>query len=169
MKNRRSSFSMPGISLLILILFSLCLVTFSLLSLSGSSADQKLSQKTADRTSVYYQASNDANDLLEKIDRCLAEYLRQSSGTSNPQKQWSESCSHLTDLIDGSTLEKDIFSFSVPVTDSQFLLVSLKLNFPETSADVMYQITVWKIVTTDEWHPDTSQNLYQFGSSTEFS
>lgn len=164
MKNRKHPFSMPGLSLLVLILLSLCLVTFSLLSLSGSSADEKLSQKTADRTTVYYQASDAANDLLERIDTALAGYLQQSCMTSNPKIDWYSSCRHLTELIEGSTLEQDLFSFSVPVTDDQILLVGLKLSYPEEPTDMMYQITTWKIVNTAEWNPDTKQNLYQFDS-----
>ena len=164
MKNRKHPFSMPGLSLLVLILLSLCLMTFSLLSLSSSSADEKLSQKTADRTTVYYAASDSANDLLEKIDTALAEYLQQSCMTSNPENDWISSCHQLTELIEGSTLEQDLFSFSVPVTDDQILLIGLKLSYPEEPSDKMYQITTWKIVNTAEWNPDTSQNLYQFDS-----
>lgn len=169
MKRNSRFFSMPGLSLLILILLSLCLVTFSLLSLSGSLADEKLSKKTADRTTAYYQASDTANDLLATLDTALAGYLKQASLMSDPEKSWEESCPQLTDLIDGSTLENDIFSFSVPVTDRQILLVNLILNYPEAPSDTMYRITVWKIVNTGEWHPDTTQNLYQFDSNADHS
>lgn len=64
-----------GISLMILIFLSLCLITFSLLSLSSATADKTLSQKAADRTTEYYSAVNSANDILSKIDAALAQYL----------------------------------------------------------------------------------------------
>ena len=43
-----------GLPLLILIFVSLCLITFSLLSVSESRADQTLVEKMAERTTTYY-------------------------------------------------------------------------------------------------------------------
>ena len=65
-----------GLSLLILIFVSLCLITFSLLSVSESRADQALGEKMAARTTTYYEANTKANQLLSKIDAQLANYLR---------------------------------------------------------------------------------------------
>lgn len=159
MKRKRTAFSVPGLSLLVLIFLSLCLITFSLLSLSESSADEKLSQKAADRTMTYYAASNTANEWLEKIDAQLAVYLKQSVSAVSPESEWLESCSALIDLIPGSTFTNNQFCFSVPVTEDQILQVCLELNYPQSPADSMYQITVWKIVNTEDWQPDRTQKL----------
>ena len=63
-----------GLSLLLLIFLSLCLVTFSLLSVSESSADRKLSEKAAQHTTDYYHALSEANEILAKIDDVLSGY-----------------------------------------------------------------------------------------------
>ena len=60
-----------GISLLLLIFLSLCLITFSLLSFSGATADQRLSQKAADHTTEYYQMVSRANEVLNFVDAQL--------------------------------------------------------------------------------------------------
>ena len=65
-----------GLPLLILIFVSLCLITFSLLSVSESRADQTLGEKMAARTTTYYEANTKANQLLSKVDAQLANYLR---------------------------------------------------------------------------------------------
>ena len=60
-----------GISLLLLIFLSLCLITFSLLSFSGATADERLSQKAADHTTEYYQMVSRANEVLNFVDAQL--------------------------------------------------------------------------------------------------
>lgn len=162
MKKRRPSFSVPGISLLVLIFLSLCLITFSLLSLSGSFADQTLSDKAAERTAVYYQACNAANELLSEVDSCLAEYLKQAEAASDPAAVYMEACSGLLSLIPDGALQENVFSFSVPVTDEQILQVSLRLDYPASPADTLYRITMWKVANTADWQPDTTQNLFTF-------
>jgi hypothetical protein len=160
MNRRRHAFSVPGISLLVLIFLSLSLITFSLLSLSGASADESLSQKAADRTTVYYQASNTANELLASIDTCLADYALQAEYSDDPAASYLELCSGLTDLVSDSTLDDIYFSFSVPVTDGQILQVVLALDDPDSASDSFYRITSWQVVNTEEWQPDTKQNLF---------
>ena len=68
-----------GVSLMLLIFLSLCLIVFSLLSLSlsGAVADETLSSQAADRTTEYYAAVTSANALLAQIDEQLAAYLRE--------------------------------------------------------------------------------------------
>ncbi|MCD7765459.1 MAG: hypothetical protein LUH53_02945, partial [Lachnospiraceae bacterium] len=67
-----------GISLMLLIFLSLCLITFSLLSLSGATADAKLAQNSAERTTEYYAAVSEANEILNEIDTQLAAAWREA-------------------------------------------------------------------------------------------
>ncbi|MCC8065672.1 MAG: hypothetical protein LIO94_01020 [Clostridiales bacterium] len=85
-----------GISLMLLIFLSLCLITFSLLSLSGASADQNLSQKAADRTTEYYAAVTTANEILDKIDSQLAAALKESADSKSPEQAYMEACEKLS-------------------------------------------------------------------------
>ncbi len=72
-----------GVSLMLLIFLSLCLIVFSLLSLSGAVADETLSSQAADRTTEYYAAVTSANALLAQIDEQLAAYLREADAENN--------------------------------------------------------------------------------------
>ena len=161
MKKRQRALSIPGLSLLLLIFLTLCLLTFSLLSLSGASADENLSRKMADRTVTYYNASNQANDILARIDEHLAEYLKEAKESWNPKSRYLELCEEIIKTEDANcSLDGSVLSFSVPVTDGQFLQVSLELTYPKKAEDTLYTITSWKIVNTREWTPDRHMNLY---------
>lgn len=92
-----------GLSLLLLIFLSLCLITFSLLSVSEASADRNLSRKSADRTTEYYAAVTAANERLADIDALLAEYLRQAEAAENPSKTYLALCGHLSEELPGLT------------------------------------------------------------------
>ena len=106
MKNRK--FSYPplqiGTSFMLLIFVILCMVTFSVLSLSSSMKDYELSKKSAKRTSEYYNACNMAEEKLEQID----------------------------EQIKNNEISKDIIEFTVPVNDYESLQVSLKIH-PQSS------------------------------------
>lgn len=190
-----------GLSLLLLIFLSLCLIIFSLLSLSGATADEALSQKTADRTKEYYAAISEVNQILAEIDNLLAEELRnaeiqqskqttkettvQSSVPANPgvvdrssasiSDVYLQNCilsleSRFPDCIIfadttrdslGNPLTSEInMTFSVSVTDTQVLQVSLSIEYPYSPEDTLYQITRWKVINIDTWTPDLSQNIY---------
>lgn len=163
MKKRQRSLSVPGISLLLLIFLTLCLITFSLLSLSGASADENLSRKAADRTLSYYEADSSANDILARTNEYLAKYLKEAEEDSNPKARYLELCADLPSAGSVYTLEDSILSFSVPVTTDQALQVELELTYPENPDDTLYRIISWKIINTREWTPDTHLNLYNPG------
>lgn len=178
-----------GFSLLLLIFLSLCLVTFSLLAASESAADRRLSEKSADRTTAYYEANTEANRRLAEIDEQLAAYLRQAQGSDRPEETYRTLCGQITEDLpeiswdtasnassnhgrqadtaspsDARTEHSQAASasalaFFVPVTDTQLLLVCLSIPWPEDDSDPLYEISVWQIVNTGEWTPDTSQNL----------
>lgn len=151
-----------GISLILLIFLSLCLTIFSLLSLSGSTADEKLSAMAADRTTEYYAAVSEANGQLARIDALLAGYLRESAAAADQETAWLQLCSGLPEALpEISWTEDGGYSFTVPVTDTQVLLVTLDLSYPAEGGDTLYRITAWKTVNTRDWKADTSQNLLQ--------
>ena len=163
-----------GLSLLLLIFLSLCLIIFSLLSLSGAAADETLSQKTADRTTAYYAAVSEANKLLAEVDTLLAEELRtilytENSGPNTASAltaavSYINNCitvlqSHFPDCL--TFTENMIYlTFSVPVTVNQILQISLSVSYPVSPEDTLYQITGWQILNTDTWTPDLSQKVF---------
>lgn len=106
-----------GLSLLILIFVSLCLITFSLLSVSESRADQALGEKMAARTTTYYEANTKANQLLSKIDAQLANYLRlfSSDASSTPESSYYDSCRQIADVIPEVSWDTDTHTVSFAI------------------------------------------------------
>ena len=68
-----------GTSTLLLIFVSLCLLTFAVLSFLSARADQNLSRKTAERTSAYYEACNQAEDRLGETDQMLEKLWQETA------------------------------------------------------------------------------------------
>ena len=62
-----------GTTSIVLIFVMLSLLTFSVLSLVSAQANLRLSRKSADRTTAYYEAENQANDILAGLLRAAEE------------------------------------------------------------------------------------------------
>ncbi len=172
-----------GLSLLILIFLSMCLITFSLLSLSGATADEKLSLKAAEHTSQYQAANSEAQKILSRIDQALAELFTDTDHSDNAlspdtrfylavpevqkyisdiQLNISVNNSDLTDTAPGGTI-----SYTVPVNEDQSLQVVLQIQYPYSDDDTLYQIDSWKVINTREWKADTSQNVLRLNDIDE--
>ena len=143
-----------GTSTLLLIFVSLCLLTFAVLSFLSARADQNLSRKTAERTSAYYETCNQAEDRLGETDRMLEKLWQETAN----EKAYFQAVRETFEDMDFDE-ESRMLSFSVPLTDTQVLTVTLKLRTPE-SGSTFYTITGWKTINTAGWTADTSQNVY---------
>ncbi len=159
-----------GLSLMLLIFLSLCLMTFSLLSLSGATADERLSRKSADRTTEYYAAETAANGLVANIDAQLAGYLREAVSASAPADTWISLCAGLPELMPElvwSEAPEPTLSFSVAVSDGQILAVTLAVPYPDEADDPLYDIVTWQVINTQEWTLGNLQDLYRTGTESE--
>lgn len=116
-----------GTSTLLLIFVSLCLLTFAVLSFLSARADQNLSRKTAERTSAYYEACNQAEDRLGETDRMLEKLWQETVN----EKAYFQAVRETFEDMDFDE-ESRMLSFSVPLTDTQVLTVTLKLRTPES-------------------------------------
>ena len=143
-----------GTSTLLLIFVSLCLLTFAVLSFLSARADQNLSRKTAERTSAYYEACNQAEDRLGETDRMLEKIWQETAN----EKAYFQAVRETFEDMDFDE-ESRMLSFSVPLTDTQVLTVTLKLRTPE-SGSTLYTINGWKTINTAGWTADTRQNVY---------
>lgn len=155
-----------GISLVLLIFLSLCLIVFSLLSLSGATADETLSKKATDRTTEYYRSSSSANTLLADIDNQLALYLKKAEASQDPEAVYLSQCKDISQDIPKAVWEENTIRFSVPITEDQILQAELSIAYPEQEDDTLYKILSWKTVNTKEWKADRSQSLYRSTEST---
>ena len=153
-----------GTSTLLLIFVSLCLLTFAVLSLLSARADRNLSQKTAERTTAYYEACNQAEDRLGELDEIFEKIWE---GTDGEEAYFQEIEKHFENETgqeagafayswDGASCT---LACSVTLTYTQALSVSLFLSYPEVG-DTFYTVTSLKTVNTADWTPDTRQNVY---------
>ena len=129
--NQKKRISIPafGGSSLLVIFAVLCLCIFALLGLSTAQAQQRMSLSAAEAVTAYYAADTKAEEILA--------LLRQG--------QRPEGISH----------EGNIYSWSCPVSDSQSLDVSVKID----GAD--YEILRWQLVSTTDWVPDDRLKVWQ--------
>ena len=114
-----------GTSTLLLIFVSLCLLTCAVLSFLSARADQNLSRKTAERTSAYYEACNQAEDRLGEADQTLEKIWQETAN----EKAYFQAVRKTFEDMDFDE-ESHMLSFSVPLTDTQVLAVTLKLRTP---------------------------------------
>ena len=127
-----------GLSSILLIFVALCLVSFSVLSIVSANADKKLSQKVLMRSLNYYEACNQAEEMLCDVDGIL----HQAYSSSNN----AESYRSLTASISRY--------YAYPISDSQELQITLDFPYPDTSNSALYRILSWKVVTTQEMQYD---------------
>ena len=137
MKRRNSININLGISSILLIFFVLSLVSFAVLSLSSALNGYKLTSKTIAKNLTYYDACNEMQDLLEDLDKEYMEIYVYSSSVD----AYMTSCSEHTQL-------------SVPVNDTQALIVDVEPVYPRNETDHLYRITSWKLTQVVEPHID---------------
>lgn len=124
-----------GIPTILMVLFSLCLFVFSMLSFVSAYSDYKLSCKIIERTNSYYNACNHMQDTLFEFSNTLTDIVSHSSNSSDYQSQLS--C--LT------------FSFDEPLNADQTLHVEVVPHdpFSDHSKD-LFHISCWKVILSDE-------------------
>ena len=143
-----------GSSSMLVVFIILCLVTFSVLSVASANNDRKYSEKIADRTTAYYEASNKAEELLSQIDDKLKQVYEQYNA-----EYLSQVPDALTSIDGIDTSDFPSVSFSVPINDTQTLSVSLLIQIPEKEGDTFYTVTSWKEISTEVWNGDEPMNL----------
>lgn len=163
-ENRRSVTSI-GITSFVLIFVMLCLLTFSVLSLATARADLRLSQRSADRTTAYYDAENRANDILLEIIFCMEDCLSETGGDTDMEED-ADAASFYTSVRDSLEGQNGItftgertLQYSVPLEDEQLLRVSLELSFEPYEDGSRYKILEWRTESTHEWDSDETLPL----------
>ena len=141
---RRTNFGMSiGTSSILLIFIVLCLVSFAALTLSSAVADQKLTQRSQEKTTAYYEACSVAEQKLASLDQDFAALY----ATGISQEEYYERL--------GETQ-----SFTVAISDSQSLYIEIAICYPETDDDSYYEITSWQEITSSDLEYDDSLNVY---------
>lgn len=157
--NQRASRSFGGIGIasVILIFIMLCMVTFAVLSLMTARSDLNQSRQNADRTTAYYQAENEAEDILTSILQCIEETLDAPDAAS-----FYHSLREQLEGTQGIRFSDDSrLTYCVPCGQDQQLQVTLELSYEEQEDGRHYKILGWNTQVTHEWEADTSLPLYE--------
>lgn len=133
-----------GSSSLLVIFIILCLVSFATLSIVSANADYKLSNKVLDRTTAYYEASNQAEQQLAELHQTLAAAYADSA----TEAEYFQQTGHDT-------------SYLFPISDLQSLEVKVNIVYPAKEGDAYYKIRSWQIILTDDFEYEDTLDLFQ--------
>ena len=153
MKKKRKVIN-TGFSLIMLILVVLILVTFAALSMMSAQADYKLSKKLAERTKQYYKISNQANEIVEAIDRYLSNHYKKGADKEEYYKSLSDF--RYDDAAVRIQTKEDRVAWELPLNENQILKIELKVLYPDEKNKTFYEITEWKTVQNSSWNKDES-------------
>lgn len=141
-KKKRYGISV-GTSSILVIIVVLCLVCFAGLSIVSANADYKLSSRLAERTTAYYQASSLANEEFARLDKAFFDLYLESADSDEYYQKIKESYS-------------DSLTFSYPISSNQALSVSVEPVYPDDETGSFFNVTCFRIVTTDDLQLDES-------------
>lgn len=167
MKKTPSSFINLGFSTIIMVFLTICFVTFASLSVLTAHSDYKLSQKVAEKTTAYYRADALARNVAEHIDYTLYELYESTLSASEYYETIFSTDFTVNMPITTTTISvtniNDItcISYTIPVSDTQNLHVTLKVNYPASDSECFSTITKWQTTTAHTLDTsDTYLNLY---------
>ena len=131
-----------GSSSILVIFVILCLVSFATLSIVSANADYKLSSKVLNRSTAYYEASNQAEQSLAELDKTLQNVYKNSSSEDE-----------YFDTVGESKC------FAIPISDLQTLEITIQIKYPQSDEDTYYEITSWQVVVTGDLDYDSTLNV----------
>ena len=126
-----------GITSLTVVLCVLCLTVFSVLTLSTALSEKDFSEKRAQATLAYYSAETEAAGLVNEMKTRL--------------EKGEDLVAFAKD--NGITVKENVFRFQKTIDDGQVLDVVLRLENG-------LHIEVWQVVSTADWTPDESLNVW---------
>ena len=125
--------SVSGAVSLVMIFCVLCLVVFTVLTLSTAVRERQLSELTAERAQGYYQADAQAVETVAALRR---------GGEVSPKVRYTQE--------DSATLAE----FSIPAGGDQSLEVAVRLT------DTDCEILRWQTVYTGSWELDNTIEVW---------
>ena len=138
-----------GASSVLMVVVSLLLVAFSVLSFVSAQSEMDLTDTSIESIKQYYDAEYKAQLLLSQIDHILQK--------SSP----NESISELQSLSDELFVNVDrVILFMVPINDDKQLQIVL---YPtEINEDINgYRIYAHKTINTGSWDPEVELNVWE--------
>lgn len=159
MKERKMPFLGIGAASIVLVLAIVCLSVFAALTLSSAKGDYALSKKNLDRTTKYYQASNQANEIVGTIDQKLWKIYKKSKNKKDYMKKVGRKIPNVKGV--SYNKKKKTIQFQTKITQKQQIAVTLRVSYPKKKNDTCYKVTGWKNESTGAWKKDDSLPVYQ--------
>ncbi len=138
-----------GASSVLMVVVSLLLVAFSVLSFVSAQSDMNLTDTSIESIKQYYDAEYKAQVLLSEIDHVLQ------------KSSIDESISALYALSEEIYISADrAIMFIVPINDDKQLQILL---YPDdTNEDISgYRIYSYKTINTGSWDPEVELNVWE--------
>lgn len=159
MRQKKYPVTNIGTSLILAVFIILALVTFAVLSIINTNHDYEFTKKIAGRTSMYYEASNTAQDILSQIDAAAKNC--EASDTASYYSQVKDSLEEIDGLQAAAQADGLNVSYTVPVGDSQALEVEVTITLPAAPSGTFYTVHRWQEVPSDSWEGESKLNLLQ--------
>lgn len=156
-----------GFSSILMVFIMICLVTFATLSVLTANSDYRLSQKTADKTTNYYNADTIAKNMTYQIDQALAALYQSSSDEAayydgvSTNIVFFELPENVRNFAISTESDVPVISYEVTISDTQTLYVGLEVHYPQSQGESFCRITQWQTKTSDSLdEPDTHLHLF---------
>lgn len=162
-KKKRTTLNI-GFASILTVFITICLVTLSALSVLTANSDYRLSKKTAEKTTAYYEADTIARKAICSIDHVLYDLYADSTDISTCfdtltaetlSSSLPKEISNLT-ITESMDTGETLISYEVTISEVQTLCVSLEVSYPDSADDSFLTITRWQSRTSNE--PDSSDN-----------
>ena len=145
-KNTQQNSIHVGSSLILVTFVLLCLVTFSILALTSAKSDYTMTLETAQNTTDYYNAANQAEQKLADISSVLKECLRNSSDASGYFQELKHHLSSDESVLLNQNTDTMIIEFVIPINASRTLQVSLSAGYPQNNNEALFSVEVYKSI-----------------------
>ena len=159
MKNHSMPFLGIGAASIVLVMAIVSLSVFATLTLSSANGDYILSKKNLERTTHYYQASNEANKTLGQIDQQLWKVYYKSKNKKDYIKKVSKTFSKFEDITYNK--KKQTAQFQKNITDKQQINVKIRICYPKKQKNICYEILCFKNEAVGTWKKDDSLPVFQ--------
>lgn len=153
-KKIQASYMNIGASSLLVIFVILCISIFATLSLSGAKSNYTFSEKMALHKTLYFNACNQAEDILDEIDALLVDTARSFQNARDFYVEFTYALEpelHGIPIMIAIDNQVPILTWEVPIDDTQALLVQLKVQWPfsESSGQsgTHYTIQKWQTIS----------------------
>lgn len=168
-----------GSTYIIMIFVVLCLTTFGALALVTVDGDYKLTKKTGESTTNFYEADSKAEEILAQIDEVLIKSgqevgeVSSQVGNKTEKQIGNKAGKHIEPLIDEEGIYKTYItkeleqitdfkivsnenqrlevSYQVRVDERQSLGVKVQINSYEMSKKSRYTLVEWALRSEADW------------------